>query len=59
MTLIFFIDLAGRGGRGRTLSMVIGISFAISLLFLLRFSTTLGVNLDDIFALREVDLLSV
>ena len=59
MTLISFFDLAGRGGEGRAFSMVIGIGFAISLLFLLGFSAILGVNLEDIFALKVVDLLSV
>jgi len=59
MTLISFFDLARRGGGGRTFSMVIGIGFAIFLLFLLGFGTTLGVNLEDIFALRVVDLLLV
>jgi len=54
MTLISFFDLARREGGDRTFSMVIRIGFAISLLFLLGFSATLEVNLEEIFALKVV-----
>ena len=59
MTLTFIFNLAGRGGGGGVFLMVTGICFAISLLFLTRFGATLGVNLEEIFTLRVVELLSV
>ena len=59
MTLISFFDLAGREGGSRAFSMVIRIGFAISLLFLLRFGAIFEVNLENIFTLKVVDLLSV
>ena len=59
MTLTSFFDLAGRGGSGGALLIVTGMCLAISLLLLLEFGATLGVNLEEIFALRVVELLSV
>ena len=59
MTLTSFFDLARRGGSGGALLIVTGMCLAISLLLLLEFGATLGVNLEEIFALRVVELLSV
>lgn len=59
MMLTSFFDFAGReGGRG-TFSIVTGTGLGVSLLFLLVEGKILGVNLDDIFALSVVVLLSV
>ena len=59
MTLTSLFDLTGRGGSRRTLSMVTSMDFGISLLFLLAVGVILGENLEAIFALRIVVLLSV
>jgi len=59
MELISFLDLAGKGGRGGALLMVTGVDLGISFLLLLFGAGILGVNLDDILALRVLVLLSV
>jgi len=59
MELTSFLDLArSRGGR-RAFSIEIGTGLVIFLLFLFVLDATLGVNLEEIFVLRVVDLLSV
>ena len=59
IVLTLFLDFArsGRRGAGGAFLIDTGTSFAIS--FLLLLGMTLGVNLDDIFALRVLALLSV
>jgi len=59
--LISFFDLAGRGGSGGALLMVTGVDFGVSFLLLLLGAGAgiLGVNFDEILALRVFDLLSV
>jgi len=59
MVLASFLDLAGSGGGGGAFSIEIGTGLVTSLLFLFMLGTTLGVNLEEIFDLRVVDLLSV
>ena len=59
MMLTSLFDLTGRGGGGGTLSIVAGTDFGVSLLFLLAVRAILGENLEAIFALRVVVLLSV
>ena len=59
MELTSFLDLAESKGGGGAFLIEIGTSLVISLLFLFMLSTTLGVNLEEIFVLRVVDLLSV
>ena len=59
ITLTSLFDLTGRGGGGGTLSIVTGTVLVVFLLLLLLLRAILGVNLDAIFALRVVDLLSV
>ena len=59
ITLTSFFDLTGRwGGRG-TLSIVTGTGLGCSLLFLVAVRTVLVENLDVIFSLNDLDLLSV
>jgi len=52
MTLISFLDLARRGGRGGALLMVTETDFGLSFLLLLFIGEVLGINLDEIFYLR-------
>ena len=59
MTLTSLFDLTGRGGSRGTLSIVTSIDFSISLLFLLVVGVILGENLEAIFALSVIVLLSV
>ena len=59
MTLTSLFDLTERGGSRRTLLMVTSTDFGISLLFLLAVGAILGENLEAIFALSIVVLLSV
>ena len=59
IVLISFLDLAESGGGGGTFSMETGTSFAISFLLLFLLGITLRVNLEDIFALRVLVLLSI
>ena len=59
ITLTSFFNLARRKGGSRAFSIVTRTCLVISLLLSLGFSTTLGVNLEEIFALRVVELLSV
>jgi len=59
MMLTSLFDLTKRGGSGETLSIVAGTDFGISLLFLLAVRAILEENLEAIFALRVVVLLSV
>ena len=59
MMFTSFFDLARRGGGGGIFSMVTGMCLVVSLLLLLVLGAILGVNLNDIFALRVVALLSV
>ena len=51
MTLISFLDLASRKGRGKALLIVTRTDFAISFLLLLLVGIVLGVNFEDIFDL--------
>ena len=59
IVLTSLLDFAGSGGEeaGGAFSINMGTGFAIS--FLLLLSMTLGVNLDDIFALMVLALLSI
>ena len=60
MAFTSFADLAGRGGGGGTLSRETGTELGSSLLFFLALvGIILGVNFDEIFSLRVLDLLSV
>jgi len=59
MVLISFLDLAGKGGRGGALLIVTGVGLGRSFLLLLFDVRILGVNLDEILALRVLVLLSV
>jgi len=57
LTSLLDFTESGGAGAGGAFSINMGTSFAIS--FLLLLGVTLGVNLDDIFALRVLALLSV
>ena len=57
--IYFLLGFARRGGRGGFLLMVTGTGFACSSLFLKVVRTILGVNLDEIFSLSDLELLSV
>ena len=57
--LTLLLDLSGSGGRGGTFSIEIGTGLAISFLLLFLLGVALGVNLEEIFALRVLVLLSV
>jgi len=59
MMLTSFFDLTRRGGSRRTLSIVTGTGLGCSLLFLVTVRTVLAKNLDAIFSLSDLDLLSV
>jgi len=59
MTLTSLFDYAGRGSGRGTFSIVTGMGLDVSLLFLLVGRGILRANLDEIFALRVLDLLSV
>ena len=59
MMLISFLDLAGRGGRGRALLIVTGTDFTISFLLLPLVRIVLGVNFEDIFDLSVLVFWSV
>ena len=59
MVLISFLDLAGKGGRGGALLIVTRVGLGRSFLMLLFDVGILGVNLDEILALRVLVLLSV
>ena len=59
MVLISFLDLADKGGRGGALLIVAGVSLGRSFLLLPFDVGVLGVNLDEILALRVLVLLSV
>ena len=59
MVLISFLDLAGKGERGGALLIVAGVGLERSFLLLLFNVRVLGVNLDEILALRVLVLLSV
>ena len=59
MTFTSLFDFAGRGGGEGTFLMVTGMGLVISLLLLLVEGVILGVNLDEIFALNVMALLSV
>ena len=59
MTLTSLFDFAGRGGSRGTFFIVTGMGLDASLLFLLVGGGILRVNLDEIFALSVLDLLSV
>ena len=51
MTLISFLDLASRGGRGSALLIETVIDFGISFLLLLLVGGIQGVNFEEILAL--------
>ena len=55
MTLISFLDLASKGGRGGALLMVTGTDFGTSFLLLPLVGGILGVNFEEIFALSVLD----
>ena len=57
--LTLLLDLSGSGERGGTFSIEIGTGLAISFLLLFLLGVALGVNLEEIFALRVLVLLSV
>ena len=59
IVLNLLLDLAGSGGRGDAFSIEVGTSLAISFLLLFLLGMALGVNLEKIFALRVLVLLSV
>ena len=60
IVLILVLDLAGSGGGGGgAFSMEMGTSLAISFLLLFLLGIILGVNLEDIFTLRVLVLLSI
>ena len=59
MVLTFFLDLAGKGGREGVLLIVTGVGLERSFLLLPFDVGILGVNLDEILALRMIVLLSV
>jgi len=56
MTLISFLVLAGRGGRGSTLLIVTGVDLGMSFLLLPLTGGVLGVKFAEILALRVFDL---
>ena len=55
ITLTSFLVLARRGGGGRTLLMVTGTGLAIFFLLPLLEGVVLGVNFEEILALRVLD----
>ena len=59
MTLTSLFDFAGRGDSRGIFSIETRMGLVVSLLFLLVVGGILRVNLDKIFALSVVDLLSV
>ena len=59
MMLTSFLVLAGRGGSGGTLLIVTGTDFAIFFLLPLLEGMVLGVNFEEILALRVLDFWSV
>ena len=60
IVLILVSDLAGsRGGGGGAFSIETGTSLAISFLLLFLLGIALRVNLEDIFILRVLVLLSI
>ena len=59
MVLISVLDLAGKGGRGGAVLIVAGVGLGRSFLLLPFNVRVLGVNLDEILALRVLVLLSV
>ena len=59
MILTSLFDFAGRGGSRGTLPIVTRIGLVVSLLFLLMVRAILDENLDAIFALSVIVLLSV
>jgi len=59
IVLISVLDLAGSGGGGDAFSMETRTGLAISFLLLFLIGVVLRVNLDDIFVLRVLVLLSV
>jgi len=59
VTLTSLFDFTGRGGGRGTLSIVTRTGLAVFLLFLLVGGAILGENLDEIFVLSVVVLLSV
>ena len=59
IVLTSLLDLSGSGGRGGAFSIEIGTGLAISFLLLFLLGMALGVNLEEIFALRVLVLLLV
>ena len=59
IVLISVLDLAGSGGGGGAFSMEMETGLAVSFLLLFLIDVVLKVNLDDIFVLRVLVLLSV
>ena len=59
ITLTSLFNFAGRGGGKGIFSIETRMGLVVSLLFLLVVGGILGVNLDKIFALSVMDLLSV
>jgi len=59
MTFTSLFDFTGKEGEGGTFLMVTRMGLVVSLLLLLVEGVILGVNLDEIFALSVVALLSV
>ena len=59
MTLISFLNLASRGGKGKALLIVTRTGFAISFLLLLLVRIVLRVNFEDIFDLSVLVFWSV
>ena len=60
IVLILVLDLAGsRGGRGEAFSIETGTGLANSFLLLFLLVITLGVNLENIFVLKVLVLLSM
>ena len=59
MSLTSLFDLTGRGDSRETLSIVAGTDFGVFLLFFLVVGAILEENLEAIFTLRVIVLLSV
>ena len=55
MTLISFLDLAGKGERGGALLIVTRVDFGMSFVGWLLVGGIQGVNLDEIFPLSVLD----